>query len=61
MQAALDTNTYPKGIKITDKQMKTFESAHLRRHDFHGEWNYDLSANPDTEGTDITTRPAPRA
>ena len=31
VQAALDTNTDPKAIKITDKQMRTFESAHLRR------------------------------
>ena len=61
VQAALDTNTYPKGIKITDKQMKTFESAHLRRHDFHGEWNYDLSANPEAAVNDTTTRPEPRA
>lgn len=61
VQAALDTNTYPKGIKITDKQMKTFESAHLRRHDFHGEWNYDLTANPEAAGNEVTTRPEPRA
>jgi len=61
VQAALDTNTYPKGIKITDKQMRTFESAHLRRHDFHGEWNYDLSADSHTAGSGTTTRPGPRA
>lgn len=60
VQAALDTNTYPKGIRISDKQMAIFESAHLRRHDFHGEWNYDLSADS-TAGNDITTRPGPRA
>jgi hypothetical protein len=61
VQAALDTNTYPKGIKITDKQMKTFESAHLHRHDFHGEWNYDLGAHSHTPVSDITTRPELRA
>ena len=33
IQAMLDTNTYQKGIKITDQQMKTFEAAHLQRHD----------------------------
>ena len=32
IQAALDTNTYPNGIKITDKAMKAFEAAHLQRH-----------------------------
>ena len=61
VQAALDTNTYPKGIKISDKQMAIFDSAHLRRHDFQGEWNYDLSADSHTAGNDITTRPGPRA
>lgn len=30
----LDTNTYEKGIKITDQEMKAFEIAHLQRHDF---------------------------
>ena len=44
IQAMLDTNTYEKGIKITDQQMKTFEAAHLQRHDFHGEWNYTVDA-----------------
>ena len=32
IQAALDTNTYQKGIRITDKAMKAFEAAHLQRH-----------------------------
>jgi len=41
--------------------MAIFESAHLCRHDFHGEWNYDLSADSNTAGNDITTRPGPRA
>lgn len=40
--AELDTGSYPKGIKITDQQMKTLEQRALRRHDFHGEWNYTL-------------------
>ncbi|MGH3846989.1 MAG: ISAzo13-like element transposase-related protein [Pseudonocardiaceae bacterium] len=53
IQAELDTNTYPRGIKITDKEMKAFETAHLRRHGFHGDWNYTVTASP---GED-TTRP----
>lgn len=44
IQAVLDTNTYQRGIKITDKEMKAFEAAHLHRHDFHGEWNYTVNA-----------------
>ena len=54
IQAMLDTNTYQKGIKITDQQMKTFEAAHLQRHDFHGVWNYTVNAPAGNN----TTRPA---
>ncbi len=43
IQAALDTNTYQKGIRITDKAMKAFEAAHLQRHTFHGNWNYTVT------------------
>ncbi len=42
VSAELDTSAYPKGIKITDRQMKELEQRALRRHQFHGEWNYDL-------------------
>jgi hypothetical protein len=44
IQAMLDTNSYPLGIKITDREMKAFEAAHLQRHEFHGEWNYTIRA-----------------
>ena len=40
--AELDPGQYPKGIKISDRQMKDLEQQALRRHQFHGEWNYDL-------------------
>jgi hypothetical protein len=53
VQAALDTDTYPKGIRITDKDMKTFEAQHLQRHQFHGDWNYTITAEP----FDNPTRP----
>ena len=46
VHAALDTNTYPKGIKVTDKEMRAFEARHLRRHEFHGDWNYTVTAAP---------------
>jgi Rhodopirellula transposase DDE domain len=51
VQAALDTDTYPKGIRITDKDMKTFEAKHLQRHQFHGDWNYTITAAPPTDPT----------
>ena len=42
VHAELDTRNYPNGIKITDQQMEGLERRALRRHDFHGEWNYTL-------------------
>jgi hypothetical protein len=43
VHAELDTGSYPKGLKIADRDMKTLEQAGtLLRHDFHGEWNYAL-------------------
>ena len=42
VHAELDTGTYPTGIKIPDQQMGGLEQRALRRHDFHGEWNYTL-------------------
>jgi transposase len=43
VRAALDTASYPKGVKISDKQMRELERRHLRRHQFHGDWNYTLT------------------
>ena len=37
VQAALDTNTYPPGLKVSDED---FARVQLRRDKFHGEWNY---------------------
>jgi Rhodopirellula transposase DDE domain len=51
VQAMLDTNTYEKGIKIADKEMKAFEARHLQRHDFHGDWNYTITAAPSRDTT----------
>lgn len=39
VQAALDTDPYPKGIKITDADMQTLN---ITPHDFHGDWNYTI-------------------
>jgi len=51
VRAALDTNTYPRGIKITDKQMKEFEAAHLARHEFHRDWNYTIAGGASQDAT----------
>jgi hypothetical protein len=39
VESQLDTNLYPKGIKISDKQMAEVQ---LRREGFHGDWNYSI-------------------
>jgi Rhodopirellula transposase DDE domain len=46
VRAELDTNTYPIGIKYTNKQV---DALPITRHDFHGEWNYTIApAKADT-------------
>ena len=49
VRCELDTGEYPKGRKISAKEMRTI---HLERHDFHGDWNYTIfprsgAASPD--------------
>lgn len=39
VRAELDTGHYPKGIKVTDEELKT---VRILREDFHGEWNYSI-------------------
>ena len=39
VRARLDRGYYPRGIKVTDKQLA---SVPLTRHDFHREWNYTI-------------------
>jgi hypothetical protein len=54
VHADLDTNTYPTGVKIPDRDMKALtDTGTLHRHDFHGEWNYTLNPpKPDTPESD---------
>jgi hypothetical protein len=42
VQAQLDTATCPKGVKISDRQMRELEKTRLTRDPWHGEWNYTL-------------------
>ena len=39
LRAALDTNRYPAGIKVTRKQV---DAINLKRSRFHGDWNYTI-------------------
>jgi hypothetical protein len=45
VNAVLDTTTYDRGVKITDKQIAAPEATQLHRHEFHGDWNYTLTAD----------------
>ena len=40
VKAALDMNRYPTKTKVSDEQLRRLR---LKRHEFHGEWNYTLS------------------
>lgn len=39
VQAGIDTNIYPKGIKVSDAEMRMID---ISRNEFHGDWNYTL-------------------
>jgi hypothetical protein len=40
VHARLDKTDYPKGIRVTDRELR---AVSLRGHDFHPEWNYTIS------------------
>jgi hypothetical protein len=42
VHAELDPNTYEKGIKVTDRELK---SLPIQKHEFHGEWNYTVTGS----------------
>jgi Rhodopirellula transposase DDE domain len=65
VKAMLDHNTYPTGLRITDRQMRELLRRHITRHQFHGDWNYDVHPTADDDhealATPITpTRPNKR-
>ena len=37
VRAELDPGSYPLGVKVSDQELA---AVPLRRHDWHGEWNY---------------------
>ena len=42
IRAELDTNIYPKGIRVSDEELET---VNLIKAQFHGEWNYAIAEN----------------
>jgi DDE family transposase len=53
VHAELDAGAYPTGVKISGEQMAALP---LRRHDWHGDWNYTLHPRPPAPAP----APAPR-
>jgi len=65
VKAVLDDNSYPTGLRITDQQMRQLLDRHIKRHEFHPDWNYDVYPTADDDhdalATPITpTRPNKR-
>jgi hypothetical protein len=46
IRCELDTKTYPKGIKVSDALL---EKVKLKKHKFHGDWNYTIYPNKKSE------------
>lgn len=42
IRCELDTKTYPKGIKVSDAEL---DKVKLKKHKFHGDWNYTIYPN----------------
>ena len=42
VKCRLDRTNYPKGVKVSDDQMRTIN---IKRHEFHGDWNYTIEPN----------------
>ena len=45
VKSELDTNLYPKGIKVANAEMNAID---LHGHEFHGEWNYTIKPKPNS-------------
>lgn len=46
VRCELDTNAYPKGITVPDREMA---NVNIIRHEFHGEWNYQIRPCNDSD------------
>ena len=47
VRAELDENKYPKGVTVSNDELS---AINLRRHAFHGDWNYTISPNRKKRG-----------
>jgi len=46
IKSALDRNTYPKGLKVSDDEIR---ALNIERNTFHGEWNYTIAPRGKTD------------
>jgi len=46
VRSEIDQRDYPAGVSVTDKQMSKIA---IRRHRFHGDWNYTIRPSPHTK------------
>jgi len=45
IEAEIDTNLYPKGLRVTDEEL---EKINIQKANFHGEWNYTILRQPES-------------
>jgi hypothetical protein len=50
VRCQLDTNLYPPGIKVADKDVA---KVRIKRHEFHGEWNYTILPSTQPELSNV--------
>ena len=50
VRAQLDRGTYPRGIKVSDKELK---AVPLTQHEFQGDWNYTIAPDPVPSATSM--------
>jgi hypothetical protein len=57
VQCRLDENKYPKGIKVSDRELS---AINLEHDSFHGEWNYTISPTRSKPVAYKPARPSPK-
>ena len=51
VHSQLDTQSYPKGLKVSDAELA---QVNIERDEFHGEWNYTISPTAQSNDTVIS-------
>jgi Rhodopirellula transposase DDE domain len=59
VDAVLDEHTYPTGLRITDRQMRILLRRQIAKHEYHGDWNYDVLPTADDDDEALATPVTP--